>query len=274
MDNKIININEEVKNKDKYKLNNTGMKGEIEILNDLGEVIFKKSNLILIPGRRFVLEKLFNVKSSDYTFPDLRKQLGIPDLPKNERIPESSMPVREKCVCLLSVGIGGSGLTLGDVYHPSYSDLKLKQPIPFKLVNADEDLNAEDKKKYFLRHEYVDNGVEKVAYYLKAFEGQTELKIKPLSTANVDGNQDWDVYAEATIKIEQTDLREYFESIKQLDKARINELGLVFGYQPTTIKDADYVDYAELEQFSAVSFNNEPLESSGKDLTIVYRVYA
>lgn len=270
METRNLYFSDETSHKESHDIQHSGpqFRGVVEMTNELGEVLFKKSNLIVVPGRRFVLEKLFNIKS-DVLFDNLREQMGIPSPVTENPELEKDMPLREKSVCLFGVGIGGAGLTFGQVYPPKFAQLKLNQPIPFRYVNTATDLTEAERKKYFLRHE--ENG--NAAYYLKRFETKPELKIKRMETDltpdEVGGNEDYDIYVELKLKVSAEDVREYFDSKGDLGLSRINELCLVFGYQPN--EDGDYHG---LETFSILSFNNEALDSTTKELNITYRIYA
>ena len=148
-------------------------RGAVECRNELGEMLFEKDNLIVVPGRRFVLEKLFNIKST-LLFNSLRQLMNVAPQIDEDPTLEANGPLKAKAVCLFGVGIGGSGMTFGDVIDPKYTDLNLNQIIPLRLVDITNDLSATEKAHYYLR---VVQG-DKVAYYLKKFEAPAEIKIK------------------------------------------------------------------------------------------------
>lgn len=252
--------------------NSTFLRGEAEFYNEHNELLFKKSNLIVLPGKVFALEKLFNVKSK-LNIPDLKEQYQVAPsniIPDNKKI---KGPEQAKCVCLFAIGKGGSEDTFGSVKKPRFRDTELYDMIPFRYVDIDNDLTVEEKKKYFFRVETTDN---RVAYFLKKFDREPVIEIKRLGS-NVDAdftneNEDFDVYVEMELKIDITDVREYFDAIDESDRARYNEIGLVYGIQPEGSAD-DYTDYEELKLFSKLTFNNDALDSVSKELRIVYRVY-
>lgn len=252
------------------------LRGEAEFYNEFGDLLFKKSNLIVLPGKIFALEKLFNVKASLPT-PDLKTQFNVP--PTNP-IPQSPNkgPLQQKSVCLFCVGAGGSKLEFGQVIPPNFKDTNLFRMIPFRYVDPDNDLDVTEKKKYFFRYETANN---KIAYFLKKFDKDPVINIKRAGTdidadLDVENSESLEVYVEMELKIDVHDIREYFAAISpnstDSNVPRYNEIGLVFGVQPEDV-DSDYVDYEDLRLFSKLTFNNDALDSVSKELRIVYRVY-
>ena len=253
------------------KKNSSFLRGEAEFYNEHGDLLFKKHNLIVLPGKVFALEKLFNVKCS-MNIPDLKTSMGVPPnsiLGDNE----ATGPIKEKAVCLFCVGVGGSELTFGDVIRPKFRDTELNSMIPFRYVDVNNDLSELEKEKYYFRVETENN---KIAYFLKKFDTEPSIKVKRIGT-DIDADlsvqdEDFDVYVEMELKIDVNDVREYFEAGEGLEKARYNEIGLVYGVKPEGTGEG-YVDYEHLELFSKLTFNNDALDSVSKELRIVYRVY-
>lgn len=264
-----------VSKKPQYKLH-----GEVSIYNQLGECILEKNNIILIGGRRFTLEKLFNIQ----TTADRKKTLNsIFNVNITEPTnPNGLRPLEGKCVSLFGCGRGGSSLTFNDVNKPATKEFNLYDMIPIRYVAKDNDLDAETKAKYYLRVEED----EHIAYYLKKFETDPKLVMKigesdyyPSDSDNLptDWNEmiereDVDVYVELQMKITADDYREYYKETEGLEMARINELGLFLGYRPNTTAGV-YQDYLAIEDFSKLTFNNEPLDDETKELYIVYRIF-
>lgn len=247
------------------------LRGEVEVKNELGEVMFKKHNLIVIQGRLFVLEKIFNI-NRPIKLPTLSEQLGLPE----NSVPRVDGPNKEEAVCLFTVGNGGSELTFGDVHTPNFKDVNLFNPIPFRFLDAGIELTEEEKEKYFLR---METSAGKTAYFCKKFEKQPELKVKRIGT-DIDGDinspdEDFDIFVEMELKIDVNDLREYYTEGEGIERARFNELGLVIGYKPTRVENREvYQDYQNLQLFSKLTFNNEAIDSNTKELNITYRIFA
>jgi hypothetical protein len=258
----------------------TLMHGEVEIRNQFGRLLQKKSNIILLGGRRFVLEKLFNVEIPSKRITINEKVLGINT--DENKAENQTGPNQEKCVCLWGVGKGGSELEYGAVKVPAEKEYNLYDMIPMRYVSKDNDLSDDEKSKYYLRREEGDY----VAYYLKTFESSPSLKIKigeedyvpNLESDNLPTNwdelidrKDVDCYIELNLKLSADDVREYFieKETGGLSMARINELGTFLGCK----LDGANGDYKEVECFSKLCFNNEPLDDETKELIITYKFY-
>lgn len=253
---------------------------EIDFTNQFGELLFRKSNIILIGGRRLTLEKLFNIT------PNVNQRITLNNLfHVNESEPAESGngPRREKAICLFGVGRGGSNLTFGSVKNPNAREYNLYDMVPLRYVDLNNDLTAEERAKYYLR---VVEG-DKVAYYLKRFELQPRIVMKvgeqeyvpdlsdnnPIDTAGeLIEREDVDVYVEIQLKITADDIREFFRATEGLEQARINELSLYSAYQPEHQAEI-WTDYLAIEAFSKLTFNNEPLDDESKELNVIYRIY-
>jgi hypothetical protein len=260
--------------------------GQAEIYNQFGTLLQKKDNIILLGGRRFVLEKLFNVEIKQN-----RKVLlnDLFNIGGSEPTSDKTGPIQEKQVCLWGVGNGGSSLTFGDVNVPAEKEYNLYNMIPMRYVAVENDLSDEEKKKYYLRVPSEDGNY--IAYYLKTFEDDPKLVIKigeneyipNLDTDNLPTNfdeaierEDVDIYVQLTLKLSADDVREYYieTSSGGINNARINELGIYFGYNPgLAVNSSSWEDYVGIEDFSKLCFNNEPLDDETKELTIIYKFF-
>lgn len=257
------------------------MVGEVETRNELGELLFKKSNIILIGGRRFTLEKLFNITPNPAQRITLNSLFHV-----NEAEPPYNGvgPRPGRAVCLFGVGRGGSNLTFGSVKAPTAREYNLYDQVPMRYVLKSDDLTAEERKKYYLKVEEGDH----YAYYLKTFELAPRLVMKvgdqeyvpDLSDNNpiddtsgaIIDREDVDVYVEIQLKLSAEDVREYFKATEGLSMARVNELALYIAYQPDHLPEV-WTDYLAIEDFSKLTFNNEPLDDETKELNIIYRIY-
>lgn len=256
--------------------NSTFLRGEAEFYNEHGDLLFKKSNLIVLGGKLFALEKLFNVKAN-IDIPDLKTQFNVPP---STVIKDNELngPAQKKAVCLFCVGKGGSKLEFGQVTPPNFKDTSLFHMIPFRYVDPENDLDFTEKQKYFFRYETATN---KIAYFLKKFDKEPKIQVKRAGTdvdadLNVEASENFDVYVEMELKIDVQDIREYFNAINadssDSNIPRYNEIGLVYGIQPES-SNGEYVDYEQLKLFSKLTFNNDALDSVTKELRIIYRVY-
>lgn len=266
-----------------------------------GEEIFNKENMLLIGGSVFTLEKLFNTRiNSELHISQLRDVFGgdIPH-PVGWGTASTNNHTADNAVCLFGVGIGGAGDTIADIKDVKYYQRNVDKMIPMRVVSNDADLTAAEHDIYYCRS--VDNSTDPalISYYLKKFdnvsiqcrwrdsENEAEgsnvtseyFNTSPQTTTPIE------TYVELTLKISKDDIREYFELNDNIEKARLNTIGL-FSAVPVTLDDPIPVEYdaasgvtyqrtTEYDQvvcFSCLNFDNEML-ALPKELTIVYRIF-
>jgi len=239
------NINEEISRTVSTDTNNTtNLKGVVKFINpDTGETIFEKENLIVLRGRTFALEKLFGVPIT-----------GSPYIQNLNR-----------SVALFKIGKGGT--PEGDPFNPivpEYFHTSLSDEVPFitvdpnKLTSGDiekasnpsivTELSIDQQHKYYMP--VVDTlDPEVTHYYGKNFE-DAEWVFDEVNN---------EVYRELSLFISAIDARGKY----------INELGLF-------IAEYDEVnnEYLNLELFSKLTFDTEPLSNNTKSILIQYRIYA
>lgn len=250
--------------------------GEVEIRDAFGNLLQRKSNIILLGGRRFVLEKIFNIEAPYNKKVTLNNLLGINDVDQPSSI---LAPRQSKCVCLFGVGRGGSEISFGAINTPAEKEFNLYDIIPMRYVSVNEDLSQEEQSKYFMKK--ISNDGNYNAYYLKKFESNPELVIKidgeeyfpnldtdnvPVSVGRLIDRTDVEMYIQLHLKVSAEDVREFFIATSNIDEARINELSVYLGY-PTDD------EYAGVEAFSKITFNNEPLDDETKELDIIYKFF-
>lgn len=99
------------------------VKGKIEVFDKHGNKILTRNNLVVLRGRAFILEKLFEddgVKNEYDVVYD-----------SSEKRPKSRRP------CLFTIGTGGaqstgaSSVVSPSPFLPSYTDLGMTAPVPF-----------------------------------------------------------------------------------------------------------------------------------------------
>lgn len=298
MSNKVLNLEEknfDIKDEKSILLSSntkrpqTIMHGEVEIKDQFGNLLQKRHNIILLGGRRFTLEKLFNVELPKSKKVTLNNLFGVNTV---EPEPTGKGPLQNKEVCLWGVGRGGSELTFGKVNVPAEKEYNLYDQIPLRYVEKNRDLPEEEKQKYYLRVFYKDGQqvateeeCEYIAYYLKRFERSPELVIKigeeeyfpnlnndniPTDWDEIVERRDVDMYIQLTLKLSANDVCEFFIETETIDNARINELGVYFGFKQESVQ---WSDYLAIENFSKLTFNNEPLDDETKELSIVYKFF-
>jgi hypothetical protein len=226
----------------------TGLKGRVrihEIMDDFGNTVLKqeKDNLIVMRGRTYALEQLFN-DPIDPTTSGYKVNMN-------------------RTICLFKVGSGGADVNSAPFqpFTPLYSDEDLAIPVPFVTEDAnkyaDQDktnnpsiievMNAEQEKKYYNPIIRANGTTE---YYSKVFE------VKPQWVFNKATNE---VYKKIMLKVNANEARGYM----------VNELGLLIGEYDTTNNV-----YNDTELFSRVTFDTESLTSLTKSLLIEYLIFA
>ena len=246
--------------------------------NELGEVLFKKSNVITMGGRRFTLEKLFNVNNN--------KKLTLNEILEVNATSDTltTGPLKNQCVCLFGVGNGGSGHTFGDVYSPTNIESNLYGLLPIRYVDKSIDLDMETRQMYYMKKEMPG---DKYGYFLKRFEQDPVIYMKQGDSTFVPSNEyniptssssnlieTAEAYIEINLKINSDDVREYLTYLSDESQASIygiNELGLYFGFQEGF--NLEWTDYLGVELFSKLTFNTEALDDESKELNIIYRIY-
>lgn len=277
---KIINLTDKLNTRDGLAAahapkQSRGFRTEIICKNELGEVLFKESNSQLIGGANFVLEKVFGVQSSlnvDYLNDILG--FGQTGTPVTETYPASTV------VCLFGVGIGGAGDTSSSVYDVDVKDRELPQMIPFRVVTADNPLSELEKEKYWGKK----TDGSKDSYYLKKFEGTPAVRtlwmdgLEGEDGSSVEPNvhesartEGIESFVEIVLKIDKKDCRAFFENLGEIEKSRINSIGLFTGTKVTETDGSS--EYKQVKLFSMLNIYNEMLGLS-KELNLHYRVYS
>lgn len=245
---------------------------EVTFKNELGETLFTTHNELVLSGGLFLFEKIGNT-NAPINIQTANIDLGI--LP-TEVDPGFKGPRREAGIFGFVLGLGGCTDVFDTVKPVKYKERKVEAMIPFRKVPKTKDLTSAERNKYFMRKE--NNGY--YDYYIKRFEAEPVIKAEfdepgfPAVPPNVDEMPDDKVintYIQFTLKVTRDDMREYFKVAGGgLNKARINSLGLVYGYPDTSL---GYNEYKGVRLFSKLNMNNEPLDNETKELNIVYKIY-
>ncbi|WCS68388.1 hypothetical protein Goe21_02790 [Bacillus phage vB_BsuM-Goe21] len=220
-----------------------GLKGKVKVMDEFGNTILEKDNLIVLRGRTYALERLFG-KPIDAEASGYRVNLN-------------------RSICLFKVGSGGADIESAPFqpFAPLYSDEDLAKPVPFVVQDPAkhetpekennpsiiEELSEEQRKRYYLPEVRSDGTTE---YYGKVFE------VEPQWVFSKENNE---VYQKIMLKINADETRGYL----------INELGLVFAEY-----DEANNTYKDTELFSRVTFDSESLTSLTKTVLIEYLIYA
>lgn len=291
------------------ELNNNGIWARTEVIggygevninplgkSTLGEVCFKKHNIVPIGGVSYVMENIFGVKEEQIVVPTLYEETGIGNPNSGPPTETYTTPDGKKSIIyryghnvqLFGIGITGTAENDVSIYKPDYRE----KSIDLAKVNSDgltvtgtmlpfrytaETLSATERKQYFGKKTAGDGNI---GYYLKRFESAPIIKhiwktgedtdsetLVPSSDVwtNISGLNTIESFTEIIIKINKKDVKEWFINLEQDDRTRINTIALFSGQYSTD-------DYRDVRLFSKVCINPEYLNLS-KDLNIIYRVY-
>lgn len=244
-----------------------------ETCDDFGNPILKKinDNTVVIGGAITALEHITGI--TDCWKPSTLN--AIYNL--NNDIPTNDLNTK---VALFGVGSGGAALDFGNIYAPDPKQRDIPGPLPFRFNTAIKGLDAD---KYFFKIP-DDDGVT-FRWMLKEFEGPITIKSmwKDSTEEGVDGteivSEIYDsertellqTFAECHLKVDTTDVHEYYTNLGELNLARYNCIGLYTGTK-VELDDGSY-DYVNVRLFSYVTFNNKDV--STKTLSLYrYRIFS
>jgi len=238
---------------------------QIDMRNEFGEVIFThETNETVLGGALTVLEKLCNVKAN-LKVGSINSIMGI-----NDTVPASdSSAGNDDVLCLWGVGIGGSGDAFGSRRVVKFQEREVgqnhhpEQMIPFRVVPEPFDSTDDNSSRYFMMRERSDGYYE---YFLKKFEmdpiikvlykdgekGEdgTEVESDVYDTTREDGIE---AFVELQLKITKNDIREYFERVGEIEKARFNTIALMTGRR-VEISEGRY-EYTNVKMLCLININ-------------------
>lgn len=263
------------------KKQNKTFRTSIDAVDQFGNVIFsKRQNNVVLNGSIYVLEKLLNVRSS-LQVATLNDIMAINNT--TTAFADTDKVPADHHVCLWGVGIGGAGDTIGSTKTVNFYEREIgskgnsTEMVPFRVVDAA--LTGTDATTYFFKKSLTNN---KLGYYLKTFSSDPSIKVLwndgtngadgtevTADVYNTDRTDTIEVFAEIILQLTKTDVREYFNTLGQIEKCRVNTIALCTGIK-TEVSTGVY-DYSNVKMFSKLNFNNEMLEN--KEITFRYRIY-
>lgn len=246
-------------------------------VDGFGRRIFTKvaENTVTLGGAIAALERLTNVESS-FRPNTLNHIMSLND--------GYTYNLNSTPIALFGCGIGGAGMTFGDVYDPDVKQNNIAQLIPM-MVSANE-LTGTEADKYMMRTTVkTTDGTKLNCWYLKEFDTVARITSlwKDAPAENEDGSEivedisdsesenGVESFAQFKLALNDDDCRSYFEAMGMLPQARFNSIGLYVGEK--VILDDGSTDYVNVSLFSVVNINNEAL-AERKSLVYYYRVYA
>ena len=228
--------------------------------------VFKGKNKVILPGAAFTAAKHWGIEPTILT-PNYNTALGIDH---TEAVNEL-----DKFIVLFSIGTDGCGPEPSQVYNVNYAKwCPVDALIPFKYCPIANDLDAEDRTKYFGRKVIGD----RVAYYFKAFETTPVLVQQYIDGTPIDSNiyasantTEVETYVETRLKITREDCRQYFTATVGMNEARVNTISLLTAYP---VEEADgYTYYKDVKPLTKLNIPVESLIDESKGLDIIYHIY-
>lgn len=240
--------------------------------HDTGETLGEFENKVVISGSIFNACNSFGL-TSPVILPNYNDELGL----DNTLDYTTEEPKNSPIVCLFCVGDSGCGSTPKDVFTTNYIDRINPEDdiMPFRYVDAGNDLN-DDLRKYYFGRKSLDNG--KVGYYFKNFDTVPQLHLRYTDGTQinedlykVDTTQPAECYVETRLRITRKDFREYFEEVLGWDKARISTISLCYAWYDDTIDD--YKWYQQIYPYTKLHFSYEWLVDLTKAIDIQYQIF-
>ena len=267
--------------------NKSPFRTEISAYDEFGDVLFTlEHNMVVLGGAITVLEKMWNIRSSLVidTINNIN-QISPAVQSTTELLPQNDY------VCMWGIGIGGSGDAFGSVRDVKYYEREIGQNgqsdefIPFRCVTTS--LEGEDVQMYTLSKSV---GTGFTAYYAKLFD--SEPFIRSLWRDGQDGkdgtevtdgvhntqrSEEIETFVEMHMKINENDVREWFEMNGNIEQARVNTIGLFTGR--LVDNGAGGYNAQNVKLFTKFNFDNEALggttgSSNSKTISFCYRIYA
>lgn len=252
---KKLEFNDFIKQQDKESMQSNGaetvLKGIVSIKDNTGRTVFsRRNNLILLRGRTFALEALFN------------DNIGAEGVSSGTNPYLSNL---DRSISGFVVGRSGTASPSApfDPKAVEPRDRWLSSEIPFRVHDtaADEsqpDIFIPDSEKNLYSSGRAGSTSTQREYYMKRFDN-----FDP--TWNFDETTN-EVYKLITMSISAHDCRTLVDPI-------INELGLVIAQNLGTTDASGMPEFTDIELFSKIHFPSEYL-AEGKSLSIEYLVYS
>jgi hypothetical protein len=203
------------------------LKGIVVIKDPEGKVLFRKKNLVVLRGRVFALEKVFNFPID----PELASFQEVPNYKEN----------LNRQICLFGIGTGGaSGNTVFEPITTDAHNEELYDPAPFRTFSTGgiDGLSEYEISNSIYTREVLDEDLNLTHYYLKRIN--TNNGFVPEWNFDYVTNMS---SIKNTLEIESHDF---------VDRV-INEFGLY-------IAELDTGVFSDIELFSHVTIPSQPLQ--------------
>lgn len=251
--------------------------------HDTGEILSENHNKILITGSLLNACYAFGISSNYEDVPTYNRALGL-----DHTLDPATEPDNDNIVCLFCVDDSGCGVTSTEVYEVNYTDrIKPSSILPFRYVDADNDLD-EDLRKYYYGKKTFTDGSNKIAYYFKTFDTTPQLHLRYTDGTQinmeeiytVDTSQMADCFIETRLRINRLDFRDYFEEVLGWEKARISSVSLCWAWYRMFADGKDiygedifYKFFQTIRPYTKLNFPLNWLVDLTKAIDIIYRIY-
>ena len=185
-------------------------------------------------------------------------------------------PTNPQLITLFCVGDSGCGTTDSDIFIPKYVDRIAPQNdiVPFRYVDASDDLSASERTMYFGRKP-MDG--DKVAYFFKKFESEPRMFMRyadgtemDASMYNTQTSQEAECFVKTDLMVNRLDCRDWFDQVIGWDHARISTISMCSAWY--TESDG-YKWFQNILPFTKLNFSFERLVDSTKALKFEYSLF-
>lgn len=297
-----IIITDKAKSNDKFCILTRGGVTKTRIIkidHDTGEILGEYENKILVPGSQQTACKQFGLNPV-VNLPTYNKELNLEN-PHNYKDYPEIQPLNDPITCLWCAGRDGAGSTPNEILTVSNTDRidpiptsnslshTYRDIVPFRYVDKDADLDADQRKMYFGRKELNDyDGNAKVAYFFKAFDTDPQLHVRYLDGTEVMSNmytvvssQQVEIYVEMRLSVTRKDFRDYFDKVLGWDNADISTISLCTAWYDRYPSDDQVAEsgedqfkyYYDILPYSKFNFGQEQLTDLNRAIDFIYQVY-
>ena len=242
-------------------------------IRELGEY----ENKIVITGSLLQACNAFNIESPDDTIPTYNEEMNL-----DNSLDRGTEPDNPPCVCLFCVDDSGCGALPSEVKVVNFTDrIEPDSMMPFRYVDATEDLD-EDLRKYYYGRKTLSDGSGKIAYYFKAFDTEPQLFLRYADGTMINGeelystntSQAAECYVETRLRINRNDLRDYFENVIGWDKARISSISLCYAWYKDIEEQGNTHHYFQnIMPYTKLNFPLNWLVDLTKSLEFQYQIF-
>lgn len=243
--------------------------------DDKGRDILRpiSDNTVVVGGAVLALEHLADVSASKFIPATLNSILDI-----NPDVADTSG--KRPTFCLFALGTGGATLDFGSITAKDIKSRNIPEIVPLRAGTT---LTGDDASLYYMKK--VNENADGYLWYAKEFSAAPVIETHWKDSADEDADgtevtgeiydsdrtEEIETFVQIKLSLNTHDIREYFESIGNLDFARYNTLGIYTGNK-VVLPDGS-TDYVNVRLFAYTNFNNRDL-SQKTEAEYTYRIYS